>query len=289
MKKKSFVFISVVLALCFIANSLQADDLLKHLSFKVSLGFRSLALKDLGDLGKNLDPYITQVPLDSGYTQDGEYKDFSLGPEYAAEILITPAKNFDIAFGTGFIRRENSSLLYLTKEDVTIDALFVPKITVIPITISFYYHLPVVSDLETDIYFYAGVDYSFAKAEGRVRSESLHLETTLNAESSGLGLQGGMGYEFPIVSPISLFVELGVEYCELKKWTGEWKHIELDSGAQLSSKGTVYKFEEKYGDKWYPTVRAWPSEPDGNDIRKVRDFEASLSGVACRIGIRTRL
>ena len=289
MRKNAIVIAAIVASLCFLADGVHAGDLLKRVSLKLSPGFRSLMLKDLDGLEQNLDPELIQAPLNSGFTRTGDVKGLSMGIDYLAELLVTPARNFDIGIEVGAFRFGKQSQILMTNDDVTMEILIRPRLIVIPLAFSLYYHLPITSSFRMNTYVFAGGDYSFATMDWSLSSEDFGREVQFQAKSRGLGFHGGLGYEFQVISPLSLFAEFVGKVCSLKYWRGE--AIRTADGAEISSDGNLWKYEEKNEESgnWYTKVDFSAEEPSADTVRKVGRFAGSLTGISVRMWVRFRL
>ncbi len=198
------------------------------------------------------------------------------------------------------------------------------KLSVIPLTLNAYYFFPV--QKKVSFFVKGGIGYYLGKLKSNSSmkdeysyyedwydySTSAYLDSyiydsaengsyTYEAKCNALGFHGGIGLDLRFSSNISLILEGGYKYANLKNWkgnaddSGTWRYEEgwvlagttTDSGSWSDSfDGKVWYFEDDYDGETLKQIDMFEEgdEPNGNS----RLAEIKLSGFSLKIGIMIR-
>lgn len=301
MKKKSYVSPFILIALFFLAASVQADDLGQGFSFKVGGGIGQVRSTDLNAYGESYENHFDDMAASWLSSKQGEFNSMNtIGGEIEVEVLFNLTENFALGFGFANFPRKPQSNLSIQEEDViSFEAIFDPRISSSSLTLSLYYFYPFASNLR--VYANTGAGLYLSKMALNTNSEYdetdvlSYTETVeLGTHDLAYGFQGGIGVEMTVGGYMGVFIETSGRYAKLKSYRGRLKYTFLSSeGAVVAktSSGNLWYFE-KYnatlGD-WYSQIQVSEEAPTGTDVRNARAFTADLSGFSIKIGIRLKL
>jgi len=229
-----------------------------------------------------------------GATTEGNFNKINPGFEYEVEFILSLPGGFGVGVGVGYIQRSemtelSASMLPLFSASASLE----PKISAMPINVNGYYFTPGNAPLK--FFVYGGIGYYYGRLTIDIREDSTPPDFWSEQESllkdQGFGLHGGVGLELKVDPRIALFIEGRARYCKLKSWRGDGTY-EDSNGFTDTDEGLMWYYEEldqNYGSgEWFPGITVTTGRPSGPDIRNVRPFEANLSGVSLRTGIRIK-
>ena len=274
----------------------QSQDFIKGFSLKLTGGYGTMAVGDFNTVVEDQDSLYNNIASLFGYPKDGALKQLNYGIELEVEIIMKLPGNFGLGIGTGYYQRSKDSEFsiegnwwFYPGRNIS----WKPKFTAIPITLTFYYFLPIKSLV--NLYLNGGVGYYFGKATFTLREDFFPYgtwptewnEKRLEAKDQNFGIHGGVGLEFNVISKVDFFIEGNGIYCKLKSWKGnvitEYSHKLSDEDS-----GTVWYYEEGWGEGLYANFTASEDRPNWGGISNVRNFKWDLSGLSLRAGIIIR-
>jgi len=275
MRKMLTILFSAALALCLITGPAQAQG---KFSFKVTGGLAYASAADINNGLQGLADLYETVFVDYGWSVTNGYAAAHLGMDFGAEFSLEIAPNVSVGLGVGYLKVSKSSHLDFTYGSVTATQSWAPQITAIPITLTFYYDLPVGPTVKVTLH--GGLGYYLAKYKDTQHIDYFGVfNPTADTSANGLGFHGGIGLEFQLTAQFGLLLEARGRYAAFGNVTGTntW------SGGSTTGKLYFYEFEETgYG--WFPAVGIWDTTPSGAWIRNVREAKIDFNGFSLRLG-----
>lgn len=295
MRRKPILLSLAILSIFVLTTAGNAQDFLKRFSLKLTGGYGSLAGGDINEAVDGLNSQLEDLSAMAGLLIPGEIENAKWGLDFEGELVLSLSKNFGVSLGAGYLRRKIDSTVEIRLEPVISGSfLWEPKYSVIPITLSGYYYLPVAS--KANVFFKGGIGYYFAKINFKTREE-LVIPGELNewnqndgeAKDNGFGFHGGLGFEYNITGSVALYAEGIGRYLDLKEWEVDNTYRD-SSGYTLRQSGSFW-YEEEFDvstGKYYPSLTISEQRPSNPWIRNARKAEIDLSGLSFRIGVRIR-
>jgi hypothetical protein len=303
MRRVLVILSLVICVLLFLTGSGQAKGFIKGWSLRLSGEYGTAKIGDLNTFGQGrndyLDAYVKELNLALGeedrIKKEGEIKDLMAGIDIEGELMVDVFNNFAVAVGAGYIRRSiKSEARLLDGETEIYNESYNPAITALPVRLSVYYFYNILPSMR--LFFKAGVGYYFAKSTLTFNLDSHgpgvnpFWETyDVDIKDQGFGYHGGFGYEFDLGSRLTFFIEASGRLCKLKNWQGDSSYNDVNGNVKKIS-GAMWSFEvyNAFTDEYYPQNYLSAEEPADPTIQNVRKFEADLSGIAFKLGIRIK-
>lgn len=282
MRKKGFVLVVCLVLILLLPRLSKAEKFGVKLSGGMNyllVGDPNASLKGLADFLKDQASLGDDIP-------EGEFKKIRFGLNLEGDVIFYLTPRFGISLGSGYIygmkggdiNKIISGGQTFTKE---------VKVSAIPVRLGVYYSLPLSS--RTRFFLNGGVSYYFAKWSEAYRNEwsGGWFTTIQEAKASGIGFQGGVGFELNLVSHIAIVFEGQGRYAKIGGFEGDSEFRASIPGWDSSTEGSLYYFEwQPWTENWYPMVDMSEEEPSGDRIRKVREAKVDFSGFTFRVGIK---
>ncbi len=250
----------------------------------------------MDDFINDLNSEITDLASVLILSQTGELKRANWGFDMEAEIVFHLSDNFGVGLGVGRMRRTENSMseLSLLAPLMRVSISWNPEYTVIPISLTGYYTLPLANRI--NVFFKAGIGYYAAKVKFLLRQEfeSFFDQTGWElsdgeATDSNIGFHGGLGFEFDVTESFALVAEGSGRYVRFNDWdvenvsTGSFERRQIE-------RGTFWAAEEFNGltGKYYLGLELSEQKPNLPGTRNVRKAEIGFSGFSFRIGVKIR-
>jgi len=229
-------------------------------------------------------------------------------PGLEVECKITP--QIGLSLGAGYFKKSwepSSTVTYSYGGDLSIDTLkqsFKREVTIVPVTITGMYIVPVHNKLDinllaglgyyiTDFSFSDEATYSWPNAPEQQNYQYTH-STALKSSPGVLGFHFGAGLEIELFSHVSMSIDVLYRIARVAKIKGnvDWKESTSWNNYQKSGSGKLDDqtlWHGKY--TWAGTsyVRAAIDEIQPSWLEGARAFEFSLNGLALRAGIKIEL
>ncbi len=259
-------------------------------SMKVHGGMSYLFSNDINDHLQATTDYWN----DRGVDVEGEFDLMQNGIEFGGEFIVNLTPHIGIGLGGGYMQASSESTVNNVWFGYSYQDTARPKVTVIPLTLSAYFDLPLAKRLsfavQAGLGYYLGTfswDYSY-------ESELDDFKENWEGKSNALGFHGGLGFEFNFSSRIALFVEGFGRYAKLKALKGDYTFEETFFGYQ--GQGSIdeatlwyYEWRSSLTGNYYPTLEFNDEKPEETSfLKNVREGEFDLTGISVRVGIRIR-
>ena len=282
MRKKGFVLVVCLVLILLLPRLSKAEKFGVKLSGGMNyllVGDPNASLKGLADFLKDQASLGDDIP-------EGEFKKIRFGLNLEGDVIFYLTPRFGISLGSGYIygmkggdiNKIISGGQTFTKE---------VKVSAIPVRLGVYYSLPLSS--RTRFFLNGGVGYYFAKWSEAYRNEwsGGWFTTIQEAKASGIGFQGGVGFELNLVSHIAIVFEGQGRYAKIGGFEGDSEFRASIPGWDSSTEGSLYYFEwQPWTENWYPMVDMSEEEPSEDRIRNVREAKVDFSGFTFRVGIK---
>jgi len=268
-----------------------AQEAPKKFSLTLSGGYGTITGGDIPKVMDGMNAKIRDLAAISDFMVTDTLEIAKWGPEFEAEFLFRPARNFGVSFGTGYLRKTDDTRVAAELEGwagISLD--WTAAYQVIPLKLSGYYFFGGSSKMTA--YAKVGIGYYFGRMTYTVRTEETLLAITVwdqnagEATANGLGFHGGLGLEYPLSATFALFIEAAGRYVSLKDWS-----VENDYSTAWGSEHETGKFwyaeelDSALG-KYYPTLQMFEARPIDPDLRNVREAAFGFSGFALKAGVK---
>jgi hypothetical protein len=267
-------------------------------SKKSAIGF---SLKLYGGMSYLLDSDInnhlqaqTDYWTERGVEIDDEFRPLRWGIDFGGEFILNLTPHFGIGLGGGYIQASSKSTVNNVWFGYPYQDTANPEVTVIPLTLSMYFNLPLGKRFNFTVH--AGLGYylgTFSWNYG-YDSEFDDFEENWEGKSNVLGYHGGLGLELNFSSRIALVVEGFGRYAKLQSLKGDYTFEENYFGYQGQdsiSEATLwyYEWRSSLTENYYPTIEFNDEKPEETSfLKNVREGEVDLTGFSVRVGIKIR-
>ncbi len=266
------------------------------LNFGIKLFGSPGQLVGQNDVNKSLDGW-NQILNDSanllGHSVNGEISPLGYVPSFGGELILSFNPRFSIGLGAGYLRFTKPSTMIFTLGGERIDFTIEPKISAIPITLSLYYSLPIVSFLKVVVG--VGAGYYLGQYSNSTNQTMGDEQISLLFESSKntIGAHVNLDLELNIGRTMALILGVSGRYAVLRDLLGTETftytvpaYTESESYPDLT---LWYVEEEMFNSKYYVSIFPDEKMPEGSWYRNVRKARISLSSMALQIGILIKL
>ena len=268
-----------------------------------SMGFSIKATGGLsllfgGDYNSAVQGQNDLYHAETGVTVNSELSKLSLGIDFGAEFILQFTDSMGVGLGVGYITASNDSTLavHVTALGIGYSENYKPSVSVVPLTLSFHYFLPLGSSVR--LHFFAGpglylatvkFDSTLIATLGAIEVGKAVLAYTPDTKLA-FGFQGGIGIEFGLSRNIALLLDAAGRYLSISGLSGSWV-LDGHEGlipVHMTGTGTFYYYESEGGGNYYGTLDVSDTLPSGGFIRNVREASISLSGIQFQTGVRIR-
>lgn len=213
---------------------------------------------------------------------DGKVSSVHLTFLFGGEIQIPVYPRLFIGIGFDYFSGKKESAVTYTETVPTAIYTTTPKITAIPVRLSLTYVSP------SHLYFKAGVEYYFAGCNYYYHfQQGEHWEEWKGeANSQGLGLLFGIGYDYSVAPNISIFAEVTGHYAKIDDFEGKNEYHDAE-GFTSSEEGKLYIYQAHVGTgDSYPLVFIREKIPTEAGVSDPELATIDYSGLSLRIGIK---
>jgi hypothetical protein len=262
-----------------------------ELKFKLYGGYGYLFGGDLnaGTEGRiNLYRYLLSS---QGYPISGSFKPTHLGVHAGGEVILM--FNSLVGIGVGADTLEASRANTITATDGVWPFRFTTRAEASAVPIKFTLHLclPAGKGFRMNVHFGAG--YYLARMANSLRAEDptsfTEYDNSARAKARTIGLHAGLGFEFDIIRPVSIFLEAQARYAPLGEFRGD-SHFATPYDTVWMS-GPLYYYEEQGPESlYYPMMIVLDAPPAASPfVRNVREAKIDFSGGTIAAGVMIRL
>jgi hypothetical protein len=266
---------------------LQANQSSVTFGLRITGGCFPLMRNDINDHLQSYNDYYN----DTTVTVGSEFEMIKMGMDFSGEILVSFMPNFSIGIGAGYISAGKETTLELSDTMYSADYTYNPKFSVIPITLSLYYEIPIGSSIQ--VVLNAGLGYYLGTVNfdhiyfGDVGSYTYEESYIWSARSNAMGFHGGIDLELGIARNVALVVGAKGRYAKLTDLTGD-EDYEYTTSFGYSSSSTYEDMTLWYYiyDEELPLAELWENKPTGMYVSDARKAEVNLSGLTFLAGIK---
>lgn len=296
MKRSLSLFSILVLTYLFLATVCQAQDSNKRFSFKLTVGYGSMAVGDLNAVIESTEKYFSLYESE----KEGGLKELGRGLEYEGELIVDITEHFGFGIGAGYITREEQSKVSWG----SISSSHHHEIRAVPIKLTAYYSTPIASRL--NFYLSGGIGYYIGKIDYNTLWEwqiwfddfifENKTETDIETKDNVLGFHGGFGVEYNVAKDIAIFIEGTARYAKISDWKGDQTSKSFGEIYEKTS-GILWYYEYPYfffyypepdPDKYFSDLIIGEEKPNFEYIRNARKAEGDFSGFSLRAGIKIK-
>jgi hypothetical protein len=254
------------------------------LSFKATGGLSLLLGGDYNKIVEGTNDFNEEVNATS------LIKTLNLGMTFQGEVIYQLTENIGVGLGAGYISASNEG----TFEESSLQQIYTPNVTAIPVTLNFHYFMPIGSNV--NFHFFVGPGIYFAKV--KFSDELIYppfavdLTTDFQPESKTVfGFQGGLGLELGLSPNLFFVLDAMGRMVNISDLTGPWTMSGTLLGFSVNASGTgTFWYEEfLYGGDYYAGYEIASSKPSGTGLRNVKEGSFSLTGVTVQAGFRITL
>jgi len=259
--------------------------------FRLTGGASLFMRNDFNDHLQGMNDYYND---DSYFTVGSEFELIKMGTDLSGEILISFMPNLSVGIGAGYISAGKETTMELSATSYSQDSTYNIKFSAIPITLSFYYGIPVGSFMNVVLnaglgYYLGTVDFNLF-FEGDTGIYTDEGTDNWSAKSNALGFHGGIDLEFGIARNVALVVGTKGRYAKLTDLTGtkdyDYSRSTGFSYSYYNENATLWFGEYMEGSKKYPQVQLSEDKLSGSSWSNVRKAEVNLSGIVFQAGIK---
>ncbi len=280
--KKALIVVILCLSLTVVAFSMS-------FSIRVNGGPNFLLGGDYNKIveGANHPTYGGIIPM----ATTGEIKKLSLGWNFGAEFIMNFNENMGIGLGVGYLFASNDSSLTASLGPISETYDYKPSASVIPVTLSFHYSLPLGRVFRA--HFSAGPGFYISSFDFEnhyvVPIFITDLTETFDPRTKVfLGVQGGLGLEYAVSPSVSLTLDVLGRLANMTDLDGTHTFTGMlvgITGSITFNNHMLYYLEE--GGQAHYAIQA--NMPSGSGIINAREASVSLSGICTMIGIKINL
>jgi hypothetical protein len=292
-KNKGTICVVLIISVVFlskIALSEEKENFKRKLSINLTSGYCSMNVGDINSYLRSFDNFLSET---TDYEGD-KIKTLHYFPEMGLEMRLDLSSRFGVNIGIGAISERKKSSFKYTVDDPLNPSLKSPrgcyieqKVTVLPLKLASRYS--VFSSYRINLFLDAGLAYFFSKCFLYVNNPQSDIavmqDITYSIGSSGLGLTGGVGFEYNLANFLALVIEAQGRYSKMRNLEG------YTYGPGEDQEGILYIGEKYYAadDRYRPYLITSLSKPSGEEYRNMREAVLDLSGFSLKFGIRIRL
>ncbi|MDH5468128.1 MAG: hypothetical protein OEY25_11980 [Candidatus Aminicenantes bacterium] len=312
-----FVFLLFLILFSKIARPENRENFKPKLSIKLAAGLCSTRVGDINSHLEDFNDFLsTALPFYEGSKLE---KIDNLSSDLEGELRLNISSKFTIGLGIGYMAGKDKSyfqtagifpftsywIYYIPSHLIGFTAE--PEFKTVPINLRVCYTLPL--GAKTAILLSGGLGYYFSKCSlykynlnvpldpARPDCFLVEISNKYDVNGNGLGLLGGVGFEFKLTDTLALVIEAQGRYARIKKLEGERTYYYYNSSSLLpeltKDEGILYIGERDLSDIGYgercPDLIISPSKPTGLEYKNIREATLDLSGISLRIGIRITL
>ncbi len=253
-------------------------------SLKLYGGLDYLSGGDLNEGLKGMTNFYEKYFWYFGLTKSGgEYNPVHLGMNFGGDLIIQITPAVGIGLGAGYLQGTTESTVTFTP--VAAEVKTAPKASAIPLRLGMYLTLP--AGPVVNVNFHAGLGYYLAKMSYSLRTSAAGDwdQYSIEADATGLGYHGGLGFEFKLSRAVSLFFEGQGRYARIGGFEGSIEGTH-SSGSHSSESGKLYYYKYSAGVLGaFPVIIVDDTEPSGSDVSNMREANIDFSGFSAVAGI----
>lgn len=218
-----------------------------------------------------------------------------------AEFILDIGRRLGVGFGVGYFmaKKGSPSEMTMTVEPGEVTSTYSPKITALPLTMSFIYRLPVGERFRLNAF--AGLGFYYGKIYFRYKNEwsspvyeTGSSSTDWTANSDSLGFHGGLEMEWNLIPGVALNLSVSAQRAVFTELIGDLDWTEFSTYYGIDDSGTEENLTLWFGEEiisgdWYTRLFFEEDEPAGAYVRNVEKAKISMANVSLLFGIKILL
>jgi len=287
---KKFIAGAIVVIFVVLIAFASPNDAQAGLSLKIRLygGVGYLSGGDVNTGLQGMSSFYGNEFLSYGASGIVNFNAAHLGPVLGGDFILQISPVFGIALGTGYLQASRESDVALTVPGGVATLISKPELHAIPINLSLFASVP---SGPLTINFHAGLGYYLSKPSAvfRIEGGGNYIQYDYQVDTKGgVGVQGGIGFEFRIASRVSFFVEGQGQYARIDGYDGSLIQTQTGTPTQTSP-GKLYYFERPSGIGSYPWLTISSYDLTQIPIAKAHEAIMDFSGFAFVVGIAIKI
>ena len=288
---KKFLAASALLLIAAAASFSQ------DVSFKFLSGWAGIGG---GDYNKGIQG-IMDLARSGGGSSSGAFEPLNGGMTFQLEIITHWGRRIAMGFGIGYYKTGRDGRFQVQGgTPFSMDSVFGPRLSVIPIFINAYYKVPLPAGIAFDVFagpVFQVVQFNFNRVTSTMdapvtignRWESESFRTA----GPSLGIQAGIDLSYELVRGIRIIAQGQYRAAKVSDLLGNWVLNVLTPAGEWNSNSSAEYYLWAYdvtGNGKYPVLGFFDKNgPSGSGISNARKASIGLSGLSALIGIRIDL
>ena len=238
---------------------------------------------------------VSSTPLVS---LSGAFEETKSGLDLGGEFFFNFTPQLGIGLGIGYIQQAGKeSGLLLGDAGLGIEFKATPKISAIPILMTFHFGIPIGNIMDITASAGGGL-YLGTVQYDQVMKFMLwgmweQFDTAWKAKSNALGFHGGLGFAFHLSKFMDLVLDISGRLVNFKSltadaaWVGTSNMGPSSSGTDTNQ--TLWYFESEQDGLWFSQVMLDDTKPSAPNTRNEEEAVVGLSGLSLQLGLRLKL
>ena len=263
---------------------------------------------NVGDINthfESFDNYIKDYIL---FYEGGKIKQINgYGLDLEGELRLAISSKFAISVGVGYMSGKSESDfqtvgnfgfgdVWITWTPTLYEFAIESKVQAIPVTLRISYTFPLSNKI--NFFLTGGLGCYFSKAHifkyiqrtplTGIWPDIDSIWNECDVKGNSIGFQGGIGFEYNVVKPIALVLEVQGRQARIRELKGKITYDELEEDEGILFIGERDMTDEGFGE-FYPDLIISPTRPTGTEFRNIKKAVSDFSGISVRAGIRIKL
>lgn len=276
------------IAVIILCLSLSVASFAMSFAIKVTGGPNFLFGGDYNKIAEDANhPMYGPIPL----SVSGEIKKLSLAWNFGAEFIMNFTDRLGLGLGVGYLTASNDSSLTASLMIISESYNYKPSFSVVPITLSFHYSLPLSRSFRAHFSAGPGLYLSQFKFQNHYIMSMLLTDVTETFDSNTrlfVGAQGSLGLEYALSPRVWITLDVVGRLAQMDNLSGThtFSGMLLGITGNVSFDNHTFYYFETNGGAQYAIQDHLPS---GADVTNAHTASFSLSGVGAVVGVKINI